>query len=114
MTIALWAWPLIGVIGAIGALARNGIIHRPGGTLMVNLSGTLVLGLLLGLGVGGNTELLIGSAGMGSYTTFSTFMHHTEQQVDGGQPGRAAAYVFVAMALGLVAAVLGWLAGRAL
>ena len=44
----------------------------PLGTLTINLTGTLLLGVLVGAGAGGKLYLLAGTATLVSYTTFST------------------------------------------
>ncbi|WPP42546.1 fluoride efflux transporter CrcB [Paenibacillus hunanensis] len=45
----------------------------PLATLLINLSGSFLLGMLVGSGAGSQWQLLIGTGFMGSYTTFSTF-----------------------------------------
>jgi CrcB protein len=74
-------WLAVGLLGGVGALGRflldAAVSLRargqfPAGTLVVNTSGALLLGLLVGLGVGGQVLLLAGVATLGSYTTFST------------------------------------------
>lgn len=123
MTIAWWAWPLIGLLGAAGALGRYGLdglvsgrtdSRLPLGTLAVNLSGALILGFLSGAGLTGQAWLLIGTAGIGAYTTFSTLMLETERLLEDGDNRRAAVNVCGSMALGLAVVTLGWAAGRLL
>jgi CrcB protein len=123
MSIALYAWPLIGVAGAIGALSRftfDGTIERrsssrfPIGTLCVNLSGATALGMLHGLDIGGSAALLIGTAGLGTYTTFSTLIFETERLLEDDDRLLAAANILGSMILGLDAVLLGWTIGRAL
>jgi CrcB protein len=123
MNIAPFAWPLIGVIGAAGALLRVGVdgaverrtSHRfPFGTLAVNLSGAAALGLMHGLGAGGSTALLVGTAGLGSYTTFSTLVFETERLLEEGDRIPAVANILGSILLGLVVVTLGWVVGGAL
>jgi CrcB protein len=111
------------MIGAVGALLRVTLDARverrstgrfPMGTLVVNLSGTIGLGFIHGLGVGGNTALLVGMAGLGSYTTFSTLIFETERLVEEGDGILAAANMFGSMVLGLDAVIIGWVIGRAM
>lgn len=45
----------------------------PLATLLINWSGSFLLGVLVGSGAGSHWQLLIGTGFMGSYTTFSTF-----------------------------------------
>ena len=80
MSVLVWAGVM--VIGGAGSVLRfyvDGIVTAasgrgfPYGTLVVNLSGAVILGLLAGLALGGDGALLAGTAAVGSYTTFSTF-----------------------------------------
>jgi len=85
----------------------------PFGTLAVNVLGSLVLGVLHGAGVTGDALLLAGTALLGSFTTFSTWMLETEGLRENGESRLAAANVLVSLALGLAAVALGWAAGAA-
>ena len=51
----------------------------PLGTLAVNLSGALLLGFLVGVSLHGDAYLIAGTAVLGSYTTFSTWMLETQR-----------------------------------
>ena len=55
---------------------------------MVNLTGAALLGLLVGLGFTGDRLLLAGTATLGSYTTFSTWMLETQRLVEDGELAR--------------------------
>ncbi len=113
-------WIAVGAIGAIGALARLLLedlvssrlpIAFPAGTLAVNLSGAFILGLLSGLALTGTAMVLAGSAAVGSYTTFSTWMLETHSLVEDDRRPAAAANVLVSGAVGLGAVVLGRVLG---
>src|SRR4029078_7893224 len=76
-------WTGVALIGGVGAVLRflvdRAVSKRvarpfPFGTLMVNLSGALLLGFLAGLVLSPHVALLAGTAFVGSYTTFSTWM----------------------------------------
>jgi CrcB protein len=71
-----------------------------------------VLGLLLGLGFTGDRLLLVGTATLGSYTTFSTWMFETQRLVEDGEFGGAAGNVLLSLAVGVGAAALGRAVGR--
>ena len=112
--IALWAG--VGVLGGLGAIARfllHGYVSErssarlPLGTLAVNLTGTLLLGVLSGAGLHGDAYLLTGTATLGSYTTFSTWMFDSHREASEGWPKAAAGMLIVSLALGLAAAELG-------
>jgi CrcB protein len=117
------AWCAVGVLGAVGSILRYTVWRLvddrlpnafPLGTLGVNLSGALALGVLVGAGVGGDTLVLVGTAFLGAYTTFSTWMLETERLVEDGLSGLAAAYVGLSLAGGLACTGLGWALGSLL
>ncbi|HUZ84437.1 MAG TPA: CrcB family protein [Gaiellales bacterium] len=119
----LLAWPLIGVVGAAAAVLRvavDTVVERrsserlPVGTLVVNLSGTFALGLLEGAGAVGTLLLVVGTAGIGTYTTFSTVIYETERLLEEGDRLAAAANILASFGLGLLAVAAGWLLGRSL
>ena len=66
------------------------------------------------LGATGDTILLLGTALLGSFTTFSTWMLETEGLREGREGGMAAANVAISLALGLAAVALGWAVGAAI
>jgi CrcB protein len=121
MTAAVWAGVVL--IGGIGAVLRF-IVDRavatrvarsfPYGTLTVNISGAVVLGLLSGLTLSHNVALLAGTAFVGSYTTFSTWMLETQRLGEERQIWPAAANIVVSIVLGVAAAWLGQWIGEQL
>ncbi|MCX5041874.1 fluoride efflux transporter CrcB [Aldersonia sp. NBC_00410] len=118
-TVVVWCG--VGVLGGIGAILRflvDGAVSRraarafPFGTLTVNLSGSLALGLIAGLTLSANAALLAGTALVGAYTTFSTWMLETERLAEERQVFAAVANIVVSVVCGLAAAALGlWLGG---
>ena len=116
----------IGFAGALGALARYFVslacrslfpMSFPVGTLLINLSGSFILGLFLGfaynrVSVGDTTRLAIAVGFVGAYTTFSTFMYETDVLLQEGQVYKAGAYVLVSLALGLYLVRLGAICAR--
>ena len=117
---------LVGVGGAIGALARyllGGAVHRlipgffPYGTFVVNVIGCLAFGLVVGLaesrfviGPGARAFVLIGV--LGGFTTFSSFIFESFELLRGGQILPAAANVAGQVIIGFVALSAGYAAGR--
>jgi CrcB protein len=121
MTVAAWAGVV--VLGGFGALGRFLVDARvaaiagrafPLGTLAINLSGSFVLGILVGATLEGNAYVLAGTATLGSYTTFSTWMYETQRLLEDGQVRGAALNVVVSVGLGLAAAALGRAIGELL
>ena len=77
MSIVLWtAVVLTGGAGSVLRFLADGVVQGdrdfPLGTLAVNVSGAVILGLLTGLALGHDEALLAGTAAVGSYTTFSS------------------------------------------
>jgi fluoride exporter len=117
---------LVGAGGFFGAVARyvlDGWVSDatgggfPWGTLVVNVSGSFVLGVLFALTVDRGimpaeirAPLMIGF--IGAYTTFSTLMLETWRLGESGDVGPALANVGVSVVLGLVAVAAGLGVGR--
>jgi fluoride exporter len=115
-------WIGVGILGGIGALGRfalDSLVSArfgrefPLGTLAVNVSGALVLGLLVGVSLDGDGYLLAGTAVLGSYTTFSTWMLETQRLGEDGEGGALVLNIALSVAVGLAAAELGRLIGGA-
>jgi fluoride exporter len=111
------------VFGALGALTRfrvgEAVSARwpsdfPLGTLIVNLTGALVLGLLVGASLAKQPMLVFGTGFLGGYTTFSTWMVESERLAEDAEQWFMWLNLFGSMGLGLVFAGIGWLAGGAL
>jgi CrcB protein len=113
--------------GAAGAVARyavdSWVAQRSGafplGTLVVNLSGALVLGLLFALAIERGVlprevrgPLMIGF--LGAYTTFSTLMLESWRLLEDGATGLAVTNLIGSVVLGMLAVVAGLALGRAL
>lgn len=118
----------IAVGGAVGSLLRYGAsnaVHLwmtrsfPYGTLVVNVSGCLVMGILyvllierLNLGPEWRAALLVGL--LGGYTTFSSFSMETLLLFENGEHVKAFANIILSVSLCLAAVWLGVAAGRRL
>ena len=109
-------WGGVVVIGGLGAVLRflvDGAVSKrtgrsfPYGTLIVNLSGSAVLGVLTGLALDREVALLAGTAAVGSYTTFSTWMFETQRLGEDRQVRYLAANLAVSLVAGVAAAALG-------
>lgn len=108
--------PLLVALGGAGGAAlrwRLGALLDsaafPRGTLLANLAGSLLLGLLLGLSLGGHTLALLGTGFCGALTTYSSF---AVQAHDLGR--RGAAYALVTLAGSLALCALGLVVGARL
>ncbi len=94
--------------------ARREDADYPLGTLLVNLSGALLLGLLVGLGSSHRVMTLLGTATLGSYTTFSTWMLETHRPAQDGDARLAWLNIVLSVVLGFAAVALGRAIGRVL
>jgi CrcB protein len=120
MNPAVWAGVI--ALGGVGAVLRflvDGAVSArlgrsfPYGTLIVNLSGAFVLGLLTGLALGREEALLAGTATVGSYTTFSTWMFETQRLGEDRQVPYLVANLAVSLVAGVAAAALGqWIGAQ--
>jgi CrcB protein len=89
----------------------------PFGTLLVNVTGCLLIGLVLGLAesrdfIGREARLLLVTGFLGSYTTFSAFGWETYDLLRGNEVPRAIAYAMVSVGAGILAAWVGASVGR--
>jgi len=101
---------------AIRALPDFGL---PVGTLLVNVVGCLLLGLLAGLAESRNlireeARLLLMVGLLGGFTTFSTFGYETLDLARGSDKWLSLVYVLASVCVGVGTAWLGNLAGRSL
>lgn len=118
MTLAVWVG--VAVLGGFGSIARflldGAVTARAGGgfpygTFAVNASGAFLLGLVAGAALSRDAHLLAGTATIGAFTTFSTWVFETHRLGEEGNGGRAAANVLVSLAVGIGGAALGHLLG---
>ncbi|MFG2435523.1 fluoride efflux transporter CrcB [Streptomyces sp. NPDC048508] len=113
-------WLLVVLGAAVGAplryLTDRAVQVRhdtlfPWGTLVVNVAGCLVLGLLTGAASAGHAsdhlQLLVGTGLCGALTTYSTFSYETLRLTGTGAASYAAANVIVSVTAGLGAAFGG-------
>lgn len=119
---------MVGVVatgGVVGALARYGLgvavphgrTGFPWATFGVNVSGCLLIGVLIVLVTEGPpvhplTRPFLGTGVLGGYTTFSTAMVDTQHLWRAGAAGTGLAYLFGTLAAALAAVWLGVLTAR--
>lgn len=120
---------LVAVGGGAGAALRfvlDGLVKGrvsgsrfagfPVGTLLINVSGSLVLGVLTGLGQAGtipaSTVAVLGTGMMGGYTTFSTASVETVQLLRSGKTRLAVLNGLGMLVVSVGAAALGLWIGR--
>lgn len=110
----------IGLAGAFGALARyllgRFIAKRVGmqfplATLMINVTGAFVIGLLFALAgrklLSATVQLTLATGFLGGFTTFSTMSWEGIQLARAGSTRLSMLYLIGSFSLGLIAAALG-------
>lgn len=115
--------PLAGGLGAVARLVVDGEVRRltggtSRGTVLVNLTGSLLLGLLVGLVAAGwlpaTVRVVVGTGFLGGYTTFSTAAVEAVRLALDHRPGAALLNAVGQLVFGVLLAGLGLLIGLAL
>jgi CrcB protein len=123
MSLSVW---LVGLGSAVGGIARfllgAAVQHRlgttfPVGTLVINVSGSLLLGFLFRFllatpTVSPEVRAMLMTGFVGGYTTFSTFSLDTALLLEAGQVGRATVYTVASVALSVAGTFGGMAVGR--
>jgi len=110
----------VALAGALGAVARYAVHTAvqsrlagrfPFGTVVVNLTGSFVLGVFAGLtlyhGLDPDVRVVVGTGFIGAYTTFSSFSYETLGLFEDGAPRAALVNAFGSIAAGMLAATAG-------
>jgi CrcB protein len=119
----LWYIAVGSAMGGVSRYLIGGLSQRliagtsPLGTLLINITGSFLLGLILRYGVETPTltpevRALLTIGFCGGYTTFSTFSYETVALAEDGQWARAALYIGLSVGLSLIATFLGFAAAR--
>jgi len=120
--------PLVGAAALVAAGGTVGVLVRalleqtfpaapgawPWTTFWINVTGSLVLGVLLGwlqrgpdVGARRRVRLGAGTGVIGGYTTYSTFVIEVEQLLTGGHAATGVVYALVSVVLGVAVAIAG-------
>jgi CrcB protein len=123
MVCGFGAWGCVALGGALGSVARVGLIsligskHTPWGVALVNVLGSFAFAVVLSLSIRPITfelplKALMLSGFMGAFTTFSTFTFEAYQMVQAGAWATCCIYVVLNVLGSLSAFFLGlWLVG---
>ena len=115
---------LVGLGGGIGSILRYMAWHFfrssnfPLSTLLVNIAGSLIIGIVIGLslkdaGFSNNWKLFIATGICGGFTTFSAFSMENLQMMQQGKYLLSLLYISASVILGITAAWFGFkLAGN--
>lgn len=111
---------IVGLAGALGALARyvigRSIAERfgsqfPLGTLLINVTGAFLIGLLLAFAgrhfISSTVQTILATGFLGGYTTFSTMSWEGVQLARGGSTRNSLLYFGSNLVPGLLAVALG-------
>jgi len=121
---SLWTYLFIALGGAIGSVARAAVSDAmvrltgpffPWGTILINITGSFIIGLFAALSVSGSRYGLHGDARAfvmigicGGYTTFSSFSLQTFDLLRDGKPWAALGNVGISVLMCLAAVSLGY------
>ena len=102
-----------------GLMAERWGASFPWHTLVINVSGAFLLGLLMALPVerslvSASMRLFLGVGILGGFTTFSTLSYESVVLLEQGLVMQGAANILVSGALGVTAAIVGIYVGRAI
>ena len=115
-------WLYVAVGSAFGGVSRYVVgaaiqqrfgLAFPMGTLLINITGSFLIGFILRLALGGTqmspeTRILLTTGFCGGFTTFSTFSYETATLIEGGQYRRATTYVVLSVVVSVVATFAGF------
>src|SRR4051812_7589447 len=102
---------IVGVGGILGSITRYALgiwisekydTTIPIGTLLINISGAFLLGIVCSIYTSGNLYLLLAEGYLGAYTTFSTFMYEGFNLFQENEKKNAAKYILGTLFLGII------------
>ncbi len=121
----IWYIALGSALGGVLRYLLGGFVQRatsgtfPIGTLVINITGSFLLGLLYrysadSAAITPEVRAMLTIGLCGGYTTFSTFSYETVRLLEDGEFGRALAYIGLSVVISVAATMLGIVAGREL
>jgi fluoride exporter len=115
------AWIAVGLLGGAAAAARylidTAVTARadhpfPHGILAINICGALALGLVAGAALEGQALVIVAGGGIGSFTTFSTWILDSHRLAEAGHTHLVWLNLGLSLLAGFAAVALGhWLGG---
>lgn len=115
------AWVAVGLLGGSAAAARflidASVTARtdhpfPLGILAINIGGALALGLVAGVALEGQALVIVAGGGIGSFTTFSTWILDSHRLAEAGHSHLVWLNIGLSLLAGFAAVALGnWLGG---
>ena len=107
---------IVGLGGVLGSVTRYALgkwlsdrfkTIIPIGTLLINISGSFLLGIVSSLYNSGNLYLLMAEGYLGAYTTFSAFMYEGFSLFEENKRQNAVKYILLTLILGIIGFILG-------
>jgi fluoride exporter len=120
-----WAVAMGAALGGVARYYLSSAVQQrvgatfPWGTLLINVSGSLLLGFIFRYAlatptVSAEVRLLLTAGFCGGYTTFSTYTYETAALLEDGQYQRAGLYAFGSVFIALAATFCGFILAREL
>src|SRR3954447_12005899 len=107
----------VAIAGSLGTLARYAIDYYAGGRLLphhqvtatfaINVLGSFLLGILIGVPPADKTQIILGVGFLGAFTTFSTLMAQVYHAAGDGRALHGVLLPTVSVAFGATAVYLG-------
>lgn len=114
-------WIGVALLGGAAATARFAIDTAvtartdhpfPHGILAINIAGALALGLVAGVALEGQALVIVAGGGIGSFTTFSTWILDSHRLADAGHSHLVWLNLGLSLVVGFAAVAFGhWLGG---
>lgn len=106
---------LVAIGGALGGIFRYAIANKfdetiyPFGTFIVNVVGSLILGIVLFSSASDQIVFLIGVGFCGAFTTFSSFSYQTLELWEAGRDGAVFVHAIGTIVMAFAGFSLAWL-----
>jgi CrcB protein len=115
----IWYVAFGSALGGAGRYALSLVLQQrfgaafPIGTLVINITGSLLLGFLLRASISSvsitpEIRAMLTTGFCGGYTTFSTFSFESATLIQDGSYGRATLYILLSVVLGLIGMFAGF------
>lgn len=125
MSKLVWYVAFGSAVGGVSRLLLSGYIQQrageffPMGTLVINITGSFLLGLLITYALGTPSitpeiRAMLTTGFCGGYTTFSTYSYETATLIEDGRYQRAALYILLSVGIALVGVFAGFATARQL
>lgn len=121
----IWFVALGSALGGVARYLLGGLVQQAGrgtfptGTLVINVTGSFLLGLIYryaadSVAITPELRAMLAIGFCGGFTTFSTFSYETVRLIEDGEFARASVYMLLSVGLSVGGAMLGLAAGREL